>query len=48
VTRDVGAANVQSLFGQLEQRHSEGLTAYLFAMGKVHNYSFGNLLEIAR
>ena len=28
--------------------HSEGLTAYLTAMGRFHNYSFGNILEIAR
>ncbi len=32
----------------MEQGHSEGLTAYLTAMGKFHNYSFGNILEIAR
>jgi antirestriction protein ArdC len=32
----------------LEQGHSEGLTAYLTAMGRFHNYSFGNILEIAR
>src|ERR1035437_4893805 len=31
-----------------EQGHSEGLTAYLTAMGRFHNYSFGNILEIAR
>jgi len=42
------AANVQALIEQLEQGHSEGLTAYLTAMGKFHNYSFGNILEIAR
>jgi hypothetical protein len=42
------AANVQSLIEQLEQGHSEGLTAYLTAMGRFHNYSFGNILEIAR
>ncbi len=42
------AANVQALIGQLEQGHSEGLTAYLTAMGRFHNYSFGNILEIAR
>jgi hypothetical protein len=32
----------------LEQGHSEALTAYLTAMGRFHNYSFGNILEIAR
>ena len=38
--KDVIAANVQALIEQLEQGHSEGLTAYLLAMGKFHNYSF--------
>jgi hypothetical protein len=42
------AANVQALIEQLEQGHSEGLTSYLTAMGRFHNYSFGNILEIAR
>ena len=42
------AANVQALIEQLEQGHSEGLTAYLNAIGRFHNYSFGNILEIAR
>jgi hypothetical protein len=42
------AANVQALIEQLEQGHSEALTAYLTAMGRFHNYSFGNILEIAR
>jgi len=42
------AANVQALIEQLEQGHSEGLTAYLTTMGRFHNYSFGNILEIAR
>ena len=42
------AANVQALIEQLEQGHSEGLTAYLTAMGRFHNYSFGNILEIAQ
>ena len=42
------AANIQALIEQLEQGHSEGLTAYLTAMGRFHNYSFGNILEIAR
>jgi hypothetical protein len=42
------AANVQLLIEQLEQGHSESLTAYLTAMGKFHRYSFGNILEIAR
>lgn len=42
------AANVKALIEQLEQGHSESLTAYLNAMGRFHNYSFGNILEIAR
>ena len=32
------AANVQALIEQLEHGHSEGLTAYLTAMGRFHNY----------
>ena len=46
--KEVIAANVQVLIEQLEQGHSEALTAYLTAMGRFHNYSFGNILEIAR
>jgi hypothetical protein len=46
--KEVIAANVKLLIEQLEAGHSEGLTAYLSAMGKFHNYSFGNILEIAR
>jgi N-terminal domain of anti-restriction factor ArdC len=42
------AANVQALIEQLEQGQSDALTAYLTAMGRFHNYSFGNILEIAR
>lgn len=42
------AANVQSLIEQLEAGHSDALTAYLNAMSRFHNYSFGNVLEIAR
>jgi hypothetical protein len=42
------AANVQALIEQLEGGHSEALSAYLIAMGRFHNYSFGNILEIAR
>jgi hypothetical protein len=33
------ASNVQALIEQLEQGHSDGLTAYLTAMGRFHNYS---------
>jgi hypothetical protein len=32
----------------LEAGHSNALTAYLDAMSRFHNYSFGNVLEIAR
>src|SRR5260370_7502673 len=46
--KEVIAANVKLLIEQLEAGQSEGLTAYLTAMGKFHNYSFGNILEIAR
>jgi len=46
--KEVIAANVKLLIEQLEAGHSEGLTAYLSAMGKFHKYSFGNILEIAR
>jgi hypothetical protein len=47
-SKEVIAANVKLLIEQLEAGHSEGLTAYLTAMGRFHNYSFGNILEIAR
>jgi len=47
-SREVIQANVQLLIEQLEAGQSEGLTAYLTAMGRFHNYSFGNILEIAR
>ena len=46
--KEVIAAHVQALIEQLEQGHSEALTAYLTAMGRFHSYSFGNILEIAR
>jgi len=46
--KQVIAANVQSLIEQLEAGHSGALTAYLNAMSRFHNYSFGNILEIAR
>ena len=47
-SKEVIAANVQLLIEQLEAGHSEALTNYLTAMGRFHNYSFGNILEIAR
>src|ERR1700721_4871788 len=46
--KEVIAANVQSLIEQLEGGHSDALTAYLNAMSRFHNYSLGNILEIAR
>jgi hypothetical protein len=42
------AGNVKALIEQLEAGHSDALTAYLNAMSRFHNYSFGNVLEIAR
>jgi len=42
------AANVKLLIEQLEAGYSEALTNYLTAMSRFHNYSFGNVLEIAR
>lgn len=45
---EIIAANVKSLIEQLEAGHSDALTAYLNAMSRFHNYSFGNVLEIAR
>jgi hypothetical protein len=47
-SKELIAANVQSLIEQLEAGHSDALTAYLNAMSRFHNYSFGNILEIAR
>jgi antirestriction protein ArdC len=46
--REVIAENVQLLIEQLEAGHSEALTDYLNAMSRFHNYSLGNILEIAR
>lgn len=39
---------VDHLIEQLEAGHSEALTAYLATMARFHNYSFGNILQIAR
>lgn len=39
---------VDHLIQQLEAGKSESLTAYLKAMARFHNYSFGNVLSIAR
>ena len=47
-TQQLIKQNVDSLIEQLEAGKSEALTAYLTAMSRFHNYSFGNILEIAR
>ena len=39
---------MDSLIEQLEAGQSDALTAYLTAMSHFHNYSFGNILQIAR
>jgi hypothetical protein len=46
--QEIIAANIKLLIEQLEAGHSEALTNYLTAMSRFHNYSFGNVLEIAR
>jgi hypothetical protein len=46
--KDIIAENVKSLIEQLEAGRSDALTAYLDAMSRFYNYSFGNILEIAR
>ena len=46
--QEIVAANVKLLIEQLEDGHSEALTAYLTAMSRFHHYSFGNVMEIAR
>lgn len=42
------AQNIKLLIDQLEAGQSDALTNYLTAMSRFHNYSFGNVLEIAR
>ena len=42
------AANIKLLIEQLDAGKSDALTNYLTAMSRFHNYSFGNVLEIAR
>jgi hypothetical protein len=42
------AANIKLLIEQLEAGKSDALTNYLTVMSRFHNYSFGNVLEIAR
>ena len=46
--QEIVANNVKLLIEQLEAGHSDALTNYLTAMSRFHNYSFGNVLEIAR
>jgi hypothetical protein len=46
--QEVIAANIKLLIEQLEAGHSDALTNYLTAISRFHNYSFGNVLEIAR
>src|ERR1017187_9932744 len=46
--KDVIAENVKALIAQLDAGKSDALTAYLDAMARFHNYSFGNILAIAR
>jgi N-terminal domain of anti-restriction factor ArdC len=47
-TQELIAANIKLLIEQLEAGHSDALTNYLTAMSRFHQYSFGNVLEIAR
>jgi hypothetical protein len=42
------ATNIKLLIEQLKAGKSEAPTNYLTAMSRFHNYSFGNVLEIAR
>jgi antirestriction protein ArdC len=46
--KEMIAANIKCLIEQLEAGRSDALTAYLDARSRFHNYSFGNVLEIAR
>jgi len=46
--QEIVANNVKLLIEQLEAGHSDALTNYLTAMSRFHQYSFGNVLEIAR
>src|SRR6201994_77749 len=46
--QELVAANVKLLIEQLEAGKSDALTNYLTAMSRFYNYSFGNVLEIAR
>jgi hypothetical protein len=46
--QEIVAINIKLLIEQLESGHSEALTNYLTAMSRFHQYSFGNVMEIAR
>jgi hypothetical protein len=46
--QEIIAANIKLLIEQLEAGKSDALTNYLTAISRFHNYSFGNVLEIAR
>jgi antirestriction protein ArdC len=46
--KEIIAANIKALIEQLEAGHSNALKGYLNAMSRFHNYSFGNIMEIAR
>lgn len=46
--KEIITANVKALIKQIEAGQSDALTVYLNAMSRFHNYSFGNILEIAR
>lgn len=46
--QEIIATNIKLLIEQLEAGQSDALTNYLTAMSRFHNYSFGNVLEIAR
>jgi hypothetical protein len=41
-------ARDRTLIEQQEAGHSDALTAYLDAMSRFHDYSFGKILEIGR
>jgi len=46
--QEIVAINIKLSIEQLESGHSEALTNYLTAMSRFHQYSFGNVMEIAR
>ena len=46
--QEIVTANIKLLIEQLEAGRSEALTNYLTAMSRFRQYSFGNVMEIAR